>query len=33
MKSFLRAARADLNRYLDQNDTSVWGMLGAVRRN
>lgn len=33
MKSFLWAARADLNRYLDENARSVWGKLGAVRRN
>lgn len=33
MSSFLRVARADLNRYLDQNATSAWNKLNAVRRN
>jgi serine O-acetyltransferase len=33
MRSFLSAARADLNRYLDQNPSSIWSKLGAVRRN
>jgi serine O-acetyltransferase len=33
MRSFLRAAGADLNRYLDQNATSVWGKISAIRRN
>jgi serine acetyltransferase len=33
MTSFLQASRADLNRCLDENATSMWSKLQAVRRN
>lgn len=33
MTSFLQATHADVNRCLDQNATSLWAKLDAVRRN
>jgi serine O-acetyltransferase len=33
MTSFLHASRADVNRCLDENATSMWSKLQAVRRN